>query len=196
MERLHAFAVVLVAGVLTVPAALAEPGESVSPIEPAQEVSITTVFDNYTVDARLETRWGFAAVVAAPSTIEPGIRTTGPLRTSIQEQALVVSTAQGLVVMTGCAHPGIVRIVQKAREMSPKENIALVMGGFHLASASSGEIDEIVRAFRNLDVQRVAPSHCTGDFARERFERAYGPDYVAGGAGMVLRFSIPRAPAP
>jgi hypothetical protein len=129
MERLHAFAVVLVAGVLTVPAALAEPGESVSPIEPAQEVSITTVFDNYTVDARLETRWGFAAVVAAPSTIEPGIRTTGPLRTSIQEQALVVSTAQGLVVMTGCAHPGIVRIVQKAREMSPKENIALVMGG-------------------------------------------------------------------
>jgi 7,8-dihydropterin-6-yl-methyl-4-(beta-D-ribofuranosyl)aminobenzene 5'-phosphate synthase len=132
--------------------------------------------------------------VSEPTRITPGVHTTGPLGTSLQEQALVVETAKGLVVITGCAHPGIVSIVRKAQTMAPKADIALVMGGFHLLSASPGQIEEIVRAFRELGVQRVAPSHCTGDLARSRFRKAYGQNYVDGGAGMVLRFAPPQLP--
>lgn len=236
-------------------------------------ISITTVFDNYAVDAAVATRWGFATAITTPSTtvlfdtgsdgetllsnmkaldvdprsidavvishlhadhvgglaallrvnagvlvylparspdalhrmivaagaryrdltgpatVAPAIRTTGPLGAGIREQALVVSTAEGLVVMTGCAHPGIVHVVQKAHEMSPEQAIALVMGGFHLGSAARGDVDQIIRAFRRLGVRRVAPSHCTGDLARDRFNDAYGPDYVPAGAGMRLRFA-------
>jgi 7,8-dihydropterin-6-yl-methyl-4-(beta-D-ribofuranosyl)aminobenzene 5'-phosphate synthase len=121
----------------------------------------------------------------------PSIHSTGPLGTSLQEQALVVETGKGLVVITGCAHPGIVSIVKKARAMRPNAGVALVMGGFHLLSASPRQIDEIVRELRELGVERVAPSHCTGDLARSRFKAAYTTNYVEGGAGLVLRFAPP-----
>lgn len=74
--------------------------------------------------------------VSGPADVAPGVRTTGLLGTSLQEQALVVETTEGLVILTGCAHPDIVSIVQKAKAMTLKADIALVMGGFHLLSAS------------------------------------------------------------
>ncbi|MCZ7658115.1 MAG: hypothetical protein M5U07_09765 [Xanthobacteraceae bacterium] len=61
---------------------------------------------------------------------------------------------------------------------------------------SAGEVDAVVGSFRALGVRRVAPSHCTGDAARRRFEDAYGPDYIAGGAGRVLRFEAARDSRP
>lgn len=117
-----------------------------------------------------------------------GVYTTGPLGNGIDEQALVVDTSEGLVVITGCAHPGIVRIVEAAQEQHPNRPIALVMGGFHLLSAGKSEVRRIVQALRHLGVKRVAPSHCTGDAARRQFQEVYGENYIAGGAGnhMVL----------
>jgi 7,8-dihydropterin-6-yl-methyl-4-(beta-D-ribofuranosyl)aminobenzene 5'-phosphate synthase len=129
--------------------------------------------------------------ISTPVDVAEGISTTGPMGISPQEQALLVETAEGLVVITGCAHPGIVSVVETARALRPEVDIALVMGGFHLLSASAERIDAIVRDFRRLGVKRVAPSHCTGDLARDRFRAAYGSDYVDGGAGLVLRFSAP-----
>jgi len=262
-----------------VPLAAEQPAGEAMPSANTHAISITTVFDNYAVDPRLATRWGFAAVIATPSAtvlfdtggdgatllanmkalrldpagiemivlshshgdhvgglhgflrtnrnvlvyllpsfprrlaamivavgarhrtlrapteVATGIHATGPLGTATEEQALVVETGDGLVVLTGCAHPGIVPIVQRAREMMPKAEIALVMGGFHLLSASHGEIDAIVRAFRALGVRRVAPSHCTGDLARSRFREAYGADYVEGGVGMAISLPPPAGRA-
>jgi len=132
--------------------------------------------------------------VVEPTDIAPDVHTTGPLGTSLQEQSLVVETMQGLVIITGCAHPGIVSIVKKARAMNPKADIALVMGGFHLGSASEREIDAIIRDLRELGVHRVAPSHCSGDLARSRFREVYGPNYIEGGVGMVLTFAVAKAP--
>jgi 7,8-dihydropterin-6-yl-methyl-4-(beta-D-ribofuranosyl)aminobenzene 5'-phosphate synthase len=129
--------------------------------------------------------------VSAPTGIAPGVRTTGPLGSSPLEQALIVETSEGLVVLTGCAHPGIISVVRKVQAMSPNADVALVMGGFHLLSASADQIDMIVRTLRSLGVRRIAPSHCTGDLARRRFKQAYGPDYVDAGAGMVLKFAAP-----
>jgi 7,8-dihydropterin-6-yl-methyl-4-(beta-D-ribofuranosyl)aminobenzene 5'-phosphate synthase len=94
-------------------------------------------------------------------------------------------------VITGCAHPGIVSFVKKARAMHPNAGVVLVMGGFHLLSASPRQIDEIVRELRELGVGRVAPSHSTGDLARSCFIAAYTTNYVEGGAGLVLRFAPP-----
>jgi 7,8-dihydropterin-6-yl-methyl-4-(beta-D-ribofuranosyl)aminobenzene 5'-phosphate synthase len=130
--------------------------------------------------------------VDRPVRMMPSIHSTGPLGTSLQEQALVVETGKGLVVITRCAHPGIVSIVKNAlRAMRPNAGVALVMGGFHLLSASPRQIDEIVRELPELGVERVAPSHCTSDLARSRFKAAYSPNYVEGGAGLVLRFAPP-----
>jgi 7,8-dihydropterin-6-yl-methyl-4-(beta-D-ribofuranosyl)aminobenzene 5'-phosphate synthase len=123
--------------------------------------------------------------VHEPMEIAEGIYTTGELGAGIIEQSLLLVTSQGLVVITGCAHPGIVNIVAKAREITGKE-VYLVMGGFHLGGASQTAIEDIVEDFRELGVQKVAPCHCSGDLARSIFERAYGEDFIRVGVGSRL----------
>jgi 7,8-dihydropterin-6-yl-methyl-4-(beta-D-ribofuranosyl)aminobenzene 5'-phosphate synthase len=125
-----------------------------------------------------------AAVVEvdAPQEILPGLWSTGQMGTGIVEEALVARTEKGLVVVTGCAHPGVDEMVARAREVGRGE-IALVVGGFHLGGASQGRIEEIIDEFRRLGVQQVAPCHCTGDQARELFRKVYGENYHACGVG-------------
>ena len=135
---------------------------------------------------------GQAEEVTGPGEVVPGIRTTGSLERFSQEQALIIDTAEGLVVMTGCAHPGIVAVIEKVAELTPERPIALVMGGFHLYQTLPQNIDSIVDEFKRLNVARVAPSHCTGDYARKRFQQVYGADYIAGGAGLILTFDTPQ----
>jgi 7,8-dihydropterin-6-yl-methyl-4-(beta-D-ribofuranosyl)aminobenzene 5'-phosphate synthase len=113
------------------------------------------------------------------------VHSTGELGGGIKEQSLMIETAQGLVVITGCAHPGIVNIVRRAKELTGGE-VYLVLGGFHLGGASEAKIASIVEAFRQLGVQKVAPCHCSGDVARRLFEEAYGEDFVLAGVGSRL----------
>ena len=126
--------------------------------------------------------------VAGAVEIDEGIYTTGEMGAQPREQSLIIDTSEGLVVVTGCAHPGIVNVVRRATEVAPHKPIALVIGGFHLQSASAAELDKIMEDFRRLRVKKVAPSHCSGDRARARFHAEYRNDYIAGGAGNVLAF--------
>jgi 7,8-dihydropterin-6-yl-methyl-4-(beta-D-ribofuranosyl)aminobenzene 5'-phosphate synthase len=130
--------------------------------------------------------------VTGPTEVAPGVFAGGPLSDGLEEQALVVDTDEGLVVVTGCAHPGIVRLVEAAHAQRPKRPIALVMGGFHLLSASTSDVARIIEAFRQLGVKKVAPSHCTGDAARRQFQAAYGDNFISGGAGNVIVLSFDR----
>ena len=135
----------------------------------------------------------FTLVDAAPrQELLPGVFTTGEMRDPAgqgngrtPEQSLVIPTDSGLVVVTGCAHPGVVSIVRRATEMFGGP-VRLVMGGFHLAYKNAAEIARIVSDFRGLGVRRVGATHCTGDPAIAAFAEAYGSDYVRLGAGRVL----------
>jgi 7,8-dihydropterin-6-yl-methyl-4-(beta-D-ribofuranosyl)aminobenzene 5'-phosphate synthase len=125
--------------------------------------------------------------VTGPLQIDKGVFTTGEMGTSPIEQSLVVNTSQGLVVVTGCAHPGIARIVKRAKEVVPNRPVALVMGGFHLGAVSDQQLRGLIQDFRRLGVRRVAPSHCSGDRARALFQAEYQDDYLPGGAGAIFR---------
>ena len=114
------------------------------------------------------------------------VYTTGEMGTSIKEQSLVLNTREGLVVITGCAHPGVVNIAEKARQILPDKSIYLVMGGFHLSGAADSQLKTIIKGFRDLGVQKVAPSHCSGDRCRELFEEEYRENYIEGGAGKII----------
>ncbi|MCD6287162.1 MAG: MBL fold metallo-hydrolase, partial [Anaerolineae bacterium] len=102
--------------------------------------------------------------VTGPAELLPGIWATGELGSNIIEEALAVESDAGLIVITGCAHPGVVELVRQAKAVLG-QSVVLVTGGFHLGSASQIRIAGIVDAFRELGVQRVAPCHCTGDRA-------------------------------
>ncbi len=123
--------------------------------------------------------------VHEPMGIAEGIYTTGEMGRGLVEQALVLDTNQGLVVITGCAHPGIVRIVKKAKEVASGE-VYLVLGGFHLSVASTKAARDVIADFRRLGVQKVAPCHCTGNRAMGMFAAEYGEDFIRVGVGSRL----------
>ena len=124
--------------------------------------------------------------VKEPLRICKDVWSTGQMGSLIKEQSLVIKTIKGLVVITGCAHPGIVNIVKKAKEMFKKEEIYLVMGGFHLLSYSEKETERIIRELKNLEVKKIAPSHCTGVKQIELFKRAWGKDFINSGCGATI----------
>lgn len=111
--------------------------------------------------------------------------TTGEMNGGIPEQALVINTCKGLVVITGCAHPGVVEMVKQAKVLYD-EHIHLVLGGFHLRDKSSIELKSILAAFHQLGVEKVAPCHCTGDQAIKTFVEEYDDDFIQAGVGRVI----------
>ncbi len=117
--------------------------------------------------------------------IAEGMFSTGETPGSPAEQSLVVESRAGLVVITGCAHPGIVEIVRRAKELSD-EPVFLAMGGFHLGDRRENQITKILADLRQLEVQRVAPSHCTGEDAIQMFADEYGDKFIRSGAGTVI----------
>ncbi|MEF8845705.1 MAG: MBL fold metallo-hydrolase [Bacteroidales bacterium] len=105
---------------------------------------------------------------------------TGELSGPPTEHGLMIHSKKGLIVMTGCAHPGIVKIVRRAKELTGKESVYLVVGGFHRPPRST------VKEFRELGVEKVAPTHCTGDKVRNAFAEEYREDFVEYGVGKIL----------
>ena len=120
--------------------------------------------------------------VHGPATICQGARSTGQMGRNIREQGLCLETREGLVVITGCAHPGIVAMVERAKTLS-KKPVHLVMGGFHLSSASVAEVAAVIARFRELGVRNAAPCHCSGDRTRQMMEEAFGQRYLPSGVG-------------
>lgn len=133
---------------------------------------------------------GVTVELAAPGTVvAPGIRTTGTVGTAIPEQALILDTGFGTVVLTGCAHPGPVAMTERAAQLSPGP-LHLVAGGFHLLQASPDQVQAILQEFRQMGVARAGATHCTGEPAIEAFRSAYGDDFQPLGVGRVLTFPL------
>ncbi|MDY6988475.1 MAG: MBL fold metallo-hydrolase [Thermodesulfobacteriota bacterium] len=128
-------------------------------------------------------------VVTGPMRIAPAVFTTGEMGRSIKEQALVLETAKGLVVVTGCAHPGVANVARLAKELH-KEPLYCVMGGFHLSDAGDKTIRRIIEEMKSLGVRTVAPSHCTGEGARALFRAAWDADFFDGGLGAVVEMEM------
>jgi len=120
-----------------------------------------------------------------------GVITTGELGSGIKEQSLVVNSSRGLIVVTGCAHPGIANIIEKAVELTDTK-VYLVIGGFHLSGSSKKEIAAVVERFKYLNVTKVAPCHCSGDLARYIFKKSFGTNYIDAGVGRNLMIKAHR----
>jgi len=136
----------------------------------------------------IKTSGGQLVEVSQPQQIAPGVFSTGQVPGAPPEQALVMQTDQGLVVVTGCAHPGVVNMVRAAMKAC-EGKVHLVMGGFHMAQSSARQIHRVIDQLRELGVQQAAPCHCSGDQTRQLFAEELGEDFVKVGAGARLKFS-------
>jgi 7,8-dihydropterin-6-yl-methyl-4-(beta-D-ribofuranosyl)aminobenzene 5'-phosphate synthase len=115
-----------------------------------------------------------------------GAHTSGVIEGWIKEQSLVLDTDKGLVLMTGCAHPRILHIISRVRDMF-KKDIFMALGGFHLAGFEKKEIKEIIRGFRDSGIKKLGLGHCSGDEARALFYEEYKDDYVEIGVGKKIK---------
>jgi len=103
----------------------------------------------------------------------------------LHELSLALTTPDGMVIVVGCSHPGIDKILQAAAAINPR--IHFVAGGFHLVVASDADIEKVVTALRDqFKVEYIAPGHCTGEPAFVALKKAFGDRYLFAGLGTTL----------
>ncbi|MEQ8785379.1 MAG: MBL fold metallo-hydrolase [Pirellulaceae bacterium] len=124
--------------------------------------------------------------VTEPFEIVPGVYSTGIVEGDPSEQSLVIETSQGLVMLVGCSHPGVVKLVETAQKQRKKDSLRLLLGGFHMLRKQPDEIKTAINRLQGLKVQTVIPAHCSGDLANELFPVAFGDQYNTAGAGRLI----------
>ena len=116
-----------------------------------------------------------------------GISTTSALGAkSLKEQGLVINTAEkGIVLLTGCAHPGVDRLASRAQKIFPDSPLHAVIGGYHINTHEEGS--ELAQKLAKMDVHFIAPCHCTGKAAKQALREIFGDkSYWEIGTGSVL----------
>jgi len=109
----------------------------------------------------------------------------------LRELSLAINTPNGLIVIVGCSHPGIDKIVELATAINP--HVHFIVGGFHLVVAPDPEVERIVTALHDrFKVDYIAPGHCTGEPAFTELQKAFGEHYIYAGLGETLKLTGSR----
>jgi 7,8-dihydropterin-6-yl-methyl-4-(beta-D-ribofuranosyl)aminobenzene 5'-phosphate synthase len=96
---------------------------------------------------------------------------------------------KGLVILSGCAHAGIVNTVKYGREVTGQNKVHAVVGGFHLAGQHFADaVDPTIRDMKDMDLDYIVPTHCTGRSSIMAFERACPDKFVLNMSGSTLTF--------
>ena len=107
----------------------------------------------------------------------------------MNEVSMAIKTPQGLIVMVGCSHPGIEKILEAASKIDPR--VYSVFGGFHLVSTPDAEVSSMVTRFKDKwKFERVAAGHCTGEFVFSELNRVFGAKFDQPVVGSVI--ALPR----
>jgi len=101
------------------------------------------------------------------------------------EQSLIIKSTDGLIVITGCAHPGIINIVENVKKQF-RGDIHLILGGLHLKNSAEGQICELISKLRNYGVNKVAPVHCTGGLAIKLIKKEYNNNFIQMKQGSII----------
>lgn len=102
------------------------------------------------------------------------------------DQSMILLTHEGLVVICGCAHAGIVNILRYVNQLFPKRHIRGIVGGLHLKAASEERIERTTEELQRQDVQELWPNHCTGENAIARFRDAFYQRIMSATAGTQI----------
>jgi len=125
---------------------------------------------------------GTPIVCSEPVYLMDGVMSTGEMVGGVSEHSLVINIRdKGLVILSGCAHPGIINIVKRAQQVSGVSKVYAVMGGFHISSKREGAY--VAEFLRESDVKLVSPCHCTGANAKEAIAEIMKENCIKNGSG-------------
>ncbi len=103
------------------------------------------------------------------------------------DQAIIVKTGFGLVIVLGCAHRGMINTIYQAQKLSGIKEVHTVVGGCHLMRATREQIDKTVTALKELDIKKLGVSHCTGMPASMAMASAFGERFFFNNAGTITK---------
>lgn len=127
---------------------------------------------------------GVPQVCSEPLEILKGIMSTGSMGVWTKEHSLLIKVRdKGLVLLTGCSHPGIEKIVRRALQILDTKVYAII-GGLHISSVKEGE--STAKNLQEMGVELISPCHCTGTSAKAGIKRVMNRRFVANGSGKTI----------
>jgi 7,8-dihydropterin-6-yl-methyl-4-(beta-D-ribofuranosyl)aminobenzene 5'-phosphate synthase len=114
---------------------------------------------------------------------EAGKLRPDPLR---DDQALILKSQNGLIVILGCGHRGMINTIHHAQKITGLERVHMVVGGTHLFTASRERIDLTIAELKRLGVHKIGVSHCTGMPAAARLFQEFGDNFFFNNTGNVI----------
>jgi 7,8-dihydropterin-6-yl-methyl-4-(beta-D-ribofuranosyl)aminobenzene 5'-phosphate synthase len=119
--------------------------------------------------------------------ILPGVSTT-PGTLELKELSLAIKSAQGVILIVGCSHPGVEHILQETSAIDP--HVHILFGGLHQIQKPDPEVERIATVLHDqYKLDLVAPGHCTGEPEFAALKKTFGDHYVYAGAGTVIELS-------
>lgn len=104
----------------------------------------------------------------------------------MDDQSLVIKTDQGISIILGCAHAGVINIIEYAKKITGEELIHTVIGGTHLQPVSAEQRDKSIEALKTYNIARLGVSHCTGLPAFARLSQEFGDRFLSCNVGVVV----------
>ena len=161
--------------------------------------------------AYLESKGVTIQLEKGPVEITEGVTTTGeiPLKTDFEkvetvfytetdnnkipdtiadDQSLILNTDKGTVVLLGCAHRGLINILNHVSTLTGSKKIHTIMGGLHLVNASESKLKKIIGCMHDFDLQKVGVSHCTGINATIAIANEFKEKFFLNTAGFIATF--------
>ncbi|RLF32331.1 MAG: MBL fold metallo-hydrolase [Thermoplasmata archaeon] len=106
----------------------------------------------------------------------------------VDDMSLILKLDNGIVVISGCSHAGIVSITKKAVEITGESNIKAIIGGFHLIDARKERIDETIKKLSEMNVEKIYTGHCTGFLAECEFKKIWKDNFEKLHSGKIIEF--------
>ena len=108
--------------------------------------------------------------------------------TLMDDQSLVLDTGKGLILVLGCAHSGMMNIIHHVMSKTGQQKFNAILGGTHLDFLTPEQLEESIRTLKQMEIGKIAVSHCTGMRAASRLHQEFGERFVYGCVGTVLDF--------
>lgn len=102
------------------------------------------------------------------------------------DQSLIIESKKGLILILGCAHSGMINIINHVIHKTGKEKFYAILGGTHLDFLTPEQLEASIKSLKKMEVEKIGVSHCTGMRAAFRFHQAFGDRFFYGCVGKVL----------
>jgi len=106
--------------------------------------------------------------------------------TFLDDQSLILDTGKGLILILGCAHSGMINIINHVIDKTGKENFYAILGGTHLDFLTAEQLDESIKVLKKMKIEKIGVCHCTGMRAAFRLHQEFGDRFFYGHVGSML----------